>query len=491
MGRRGRISRRELLGGAAALGALGVAGHADAAQAEQAAPTRPELQRAREARPAAQLPARGEFVVRDAIVLTMDPALGDLERGDVHVRDGTIVAVGAALAAPGAEVIDGRDMIALPGLIDTHWHLWNSQARTLVADGPELGYFPVVMRLGQVYAPEDTYRGVMLGVAEAIYSGVTTVHDWAHNVRSPADADADLRALADAGIRARFSYGHRHGHPADQPMDRADLARVQREWFAGGGTSRDGLLTLGIASRGHPAITQVHVAQAEVLRADWDYARSLGLPITMHASAAGAAETLQDWLAPDTQLVHGVFFTERDRAVLAEKGVHLSVAPFSELRSTTSPSQITEMLAAGILVSLSFDASSLAANADMFATMRVAVDVEHMRQRDVFALPPRKALELATIDGARDLGIADRTGSLAPGKRADLILVRTTDLNMMPLVDPVIALVHCAQPYNVDTVVIDGRILKRGGQLTAIDIAQVGREAAESLAGLRVRAGGR
>ena len=485
--RQARISRRGLLGGAAGLGVLGAAVQAEAARA---APMRPERQRTPDGCPAAQLPARGEFVVRDAIVLTMDPALGDVPRGDVHVREGEIVAVGTDLAAPGAEVIDGRNMIALPGLIDTHWHLWNSQTRNLVGDGPELGYFPVVMRLGQVYTPEDTYRGVMLGVAEAIASGVTTVHDWAHNVRSPADADGDLRALADAGIRARFAYGFRHGHAADQPMDRADLARVQREWFAGGTTSRDGLLMLGICSRGHPALTQVHVAQADVLRGDWDYARSLGLPITLHGSAAGTGETLEDWLAADTQLVHGVFLNERDRAILAEKGVTLSVSPFSEARVTTNPAQITEMVAAGVLVSLSFDASGIAANADMFATIRMAVDLEHIRQRDVFALPPRQALELATINGARDLGIADRVGSLTPGKRADLILVRTTDLNMAPLVDPVIALVHCAQPFNVDTVIVDGRILKRGGQLTAIDTAKVVAEAAESLAGLRVRAGG-
>ncbi len=178
---------------------------------------------------AAQLPGRGELVVRGAYVLTMDPALGDFERGDVHVRDGEIVAVGAAVAAPGAEVIDGRDMIALPGLIDTHWHLWNSQMRNLVYEGPDLGYFAWAMRLGVAYTPDDTYRGVHLGVAEAINSGVTTVHDWAHNVRSPADADADLQALADTGIRARFSYGTPHGLDPDLPMDRADLARVQRE----------------------------------------------------------------------------------------------------------------------------------------------------------------------------------------------------------------------------------------------------------------------
>lgn len=290
-----------------------------------------------------------------------------------------------------------------------------------------------------------------LGVAEAIASGVTTVHDWAHNVRSPADADADLQALADSGIRARFSYGTPHGLDPDLPMDRADLARVQREWI---GARTEGLFTLGMASRGRPELTRLHTARPDVLRADWDHARSLGLPITIHASQAGAAALLggEGWLGPDVQFVHGVYATEQDVAILAETGAHMSISPVSDLRIVLGFAPVSDMLAAGFPLSLSFDASSIAGNADMFATMRVAVCAEHARTRDAMTLPPRRALELATIDGARDLGLADRVGSLTPGKRADLILVRTSDLNMAPFVDPYIALVHCAQPANVDTV---------------------------------------
>ena len=169
--------------------------------------------------------------MRNAHVVTMDAALGDFARGDIHVRNGAIVAVGPDLAAPGAQAIDGRAMIALPGLIDTHNHLWNSTCRNIVREGPKQGYFPTVLALGRQYTPEDTYRGVRLGCAELIYSGVTTVHDWAHNIRNPAHADADLRALADTGIRARFSYGtYQGGPPPDQTMDtmptwRACMAR--------------------------------------------------------------------------------------------------------------------------------------------------------------------------------------------------------------------------------------------------------------------------
>src|SRR5882724_2385159 len=124
----------------------------------------------------------------------------------------------------------------------------------------------------------------------------------------------------------------------------------------------------------------------------------------------------------------------------------------------------------------------------MFAHMRLLTDMECARSRDPLSVSARQVLEVATINGARDLGLADRVGSLTPGKRADLILVRTTDLNMAPLGDPVNAIVRSAQPHNVDTVVVDGRILKRGGKLTALDTEQIVREASESMATLRARA---
>ncbi len=176
-------------------------------------------------------------------MLTMDPALGDLSRGDIHVRDGEIIAVGTDLAAPSAEAIDGRDRIALPGFIDTHWHLWGSSLRSLIGDG-EMDYFSVMSRIGPQFTPEDNYRGVRLGLAEGLHSGITTVHNWSHNLLSPAHADAELRALSDVGVRSRFSYGYSRTLQTqpDRLTDFDDVARVQREWFAG---PDEGLLTMG------------------------------------------------------------------------------------------------------------------------------------------------------------------------------------------------------------------------------------------------------
>jgi 5-methylthioadenosine/S-adenosylhomocysteine deaminase len=139
------------------------------------------------------LPGRGEFVVRGAHVLSMDPSIGDFESGDVHVRDGVIVGIGLSVQAPGATAIDGKGTICMPGFVDTHWHHWTTFLRSVMrADDPKKTYFPVTFALGVHYTPEDSYRAVRMGLAEALSAGVTTTHNWAHIVRSPVNADAEI-----------------------------------------------------------------------------------------------------------------------------------------------------------------------------------------------------------------------------------------------------------------------------------------------------------
>src|SRR5882672_11506949 len=247
------ISRRMVLKGASALGALAATSGAVLAQAP---------------RRTAPLPMRREFVIRNATVLTMDPNIADLARADVHVRDGAIVAIGPRLNTR-ARAIDANGMICMPGIVDTHWHLWTTLFRPFVrADVDEVGYFPVSNRLGQLMAPEDSYRSVKLGVAEALSAGVTTVHNWAHNVRSPEHADAELSAMRDLGVRGRFAYGPSQCMPDDQSMDHAGLARVKRDWMPG-----DGMLTLGICSRnvGNMSIGGATrgVLTIEMVKKDW------------------------------------------------------------------------------------------------------------------------------------------------------------------------------------------------------------------------------
>jgi cytosine/adenosine deaminase-related metal-dependent hydrolase len=430
-------------------------------------------------------------VIRNAYVMTMDPDLGDLARGDVHVKGGAIVAVGKNLKG-GGQLIDGRGTIVLPGFVDTHWHMWNTLLRSMAGDKPEIGYFPTVAALGKVFTAEDMYHGTRLATAEAISSGFTFVHDWCHNVRNPEFAQASLRALKEAGLRGRFSYGAAQGHPPTETIDLADLQRLRRDWKS---HASEGLLGLGLAWRGLGA-GPVAIPPA-VYRKEFEAARDAGLPISVHAAnaraRAGQIATLasEKLLGADVQVIHAIWVTPDEIRSLAEAESPVSVSPYTELRIGFGFPRTGDLINAGVTVGLSVDTTTLAGNADMFAIMKVIQNVENGLSESEFKLPARRVLELATIEGARSMGLDEQIGSLKPGKRADLVMVSTTDVNIGVFTDPAHMLVEAAQPSNIDTVVVDGRILKRRGKLTAVDPGQVIADASASLAGVKKRAGWR
>ena len=468
-------TRREFLGSVAALGALGLPGCASLAGSAVEPGT---------------LPARGEYLVRDAYVMTMDPKSGDLHGADVHVKGGAIIAVGRGLEAPEAQVIDGRGMIVLPGLIETHWHMWNTLLRSMSGDKREHGYFPTALALGKAYLPSDMYQGTRLAAAEALNGGITFVHDWCHNIRSPQYAEENLRALRESGIRARFSYGAAQGHPADQTVDLPDLERLWRSWAS---YSNEGLLSLGLAWRGVYTGATGSVSAAAYKR-DFDAARTLRIPISVHANNRKGSDAIallarEKFLGKDVQIIHAVWVTPEEIRALADNGCPVSLSPYTELRIGFGFPVTGDFLAAGIPVGLSVDTTALSGNADMFAIMKAIQNIENGRSNNEFKLSARRVLELATIEGARSMGVDDRVGSLKAGKRADLIMVDTRAVNLAVFSEPAHLLVEAAQPANVDTVMVDGRILKRGGRLTAIDTGQLAGEASAALAALRRRAG--
>jgi 5-methylthioadenosine/S-adenosylhomocysteine deaminase len=435
--------------------------------------------------------ARGWLVVRGGYVVTMDPGTGDVPGGDVLVSDGLIAAVGPSLAVPpGCAELDAAGMIVAPGLVDTHWHMWNTLLRGMSETGP--GYFRLMARAGPAFGDGDVYHGTLLACAEAISSGITTVHDWCHNVRGPGHAAAGLRALGEAGLRGRFSYGYSAGHANDRPMDTDDLVRLHRDWASRSG---QGLLSLGMAWRGTGGSDPAMRLRPEVYRPEIEAARGLGLPVTVHAcgprSAAGQIQALAGagLLGPDLQVVHANCATGAEIGQLAEAGAAVSVSPFSELLIGYGLPRTAELVAAGIPVGLSVDTTALTGNADMFAIMKLTQGVSNALAFDEFAMTARRTLELATLGGAASLGLGAVTGSLSPGKRADLITVSAGGANLGVLTDPVQMLVTAAQPANVDTVIVDGRVLKRGGELTTLDAARIRADARQALSGVLARAG--
>jgi cytosine/adenosine deaminase-related metal-dependent hydrolase len=436
----------------------------------------------------------GALVIRGGYVLTMDPAAGDLPAADVQIADGQIVAVGPGLAVPaGTPEIDAAGMIVAPGLVDTHWHMWNTLLRSMSASPPEPGYFKVMVGAGRVFAPDDIYQGTRLACAEAISSGITTVHDWCHNVRGPGYAEAGLRALAEAGLRARFSFGCAAGHPNDQAMDLPGLQELHRDWDA---YSDGGRLSLGMAWRGPGGSNPAVRVPEPVYRREIETARVLGIPVTVHASGPPSAQgqiavlAQAGLLGPDLQVVHGNVATGDEVAALAAAGSPVSISPHSELLIGYGLPRTAEFLAAGIGVGLSVDTTLLTGNADMFAIMKVTQGIVNAQANDEFAMTHRQALSLATIEGACSLGMGEVTGSITPGKRADIICVSTGGPNLGVMTDPAHMLVTAAQPADVDTVIADGRVLKRAGALTTVDLPQAREDARRALAGVLARAAG-
>jgi 5-methylthioadenosine/S-adenosylhomocysteine deaminase len=467
------LTRRAILRGSAAAGALA-------------------LSRSAETAPASRVPARGHFIIHGAYVMTMEPNTGDIANGDVHVKDGAIVAVSPRISAPGATLIDGSGMIVLPGLVETHWHMWNTLLRSMSGEKPEFGYFRTTAALGQKCEPADMYQGTRLAAAEAINSGITFVHDWCHNIRGLDYAQASLRALKESGLRARFSYGAWQGMPNTEGIKIADFQRLHGDWA---NYANEGLITLGLAWRGMGGNNPATAIPAEIYTREIEAGRKLGLPISVHASgsrpAAGQIATIAkaNLLGRDMQIIHAVAATTDEIAAMKAAGCSVSVSPFSELRIGFGLPQTSEFLAAGIPVGLSVDTVELTGNADMFGIMKLVQNIENGRSEDEFKLTARRVLELGTIEGARSMGIADKVGSLKAGKRADLMMVSKRDVNLGIFGDPAHMIVSAAQPANVDTVVIDGRILKRGGKLVALDARAITTEASAANAALRKRAG--
>lgn len=415
----------------------------------------------------------------------MDASIGDLSTGDILVEDGVIAEVGSAKTFAGAEIIDGSGMIAMPGLVDTHSHMWTSLLRGMFRGVAAQGYFPMRNAFSGLYEPEDMYRAEYGAAVEAIASGITTTWDFCHNVRTPAYANACMEALAESGIRARFSYGPYPGLDAGTAIDLADLQRLSADWAGAP------LLEVGLAWRGPLGATDGAAYRAA--REEYEAARALGLSIAVHVSGPRAATQFASlkaggFYADNMQLIHATGAGDEEFAAMRDNGVAVSLTPLTELRCGYGVTQLGDYTGRDVAVGIGLDGNALSGNADLFAVMKIFLNIENGRFGDEFRTNARELLELATIGGARSMGLDHLIGSITPGKRADLILIDTNMLNLaVSADDPAHLIVESVQPANVDTVFVDGRPLKRGGALIGVDTRQAVAEFRAASDGLKRR----
>ena len=417
-------------------------------------------------------------LIRGGTVITMDPQLGDLPQGDILIEDGKIAGIEQHIDAD-AEVVEASGRIAIPGFVDTHRHTWEAAIRGCAPNATLDDYFVEVLdTFAPAYRAADVYASNLAGSLECLNAGITTLVDWSHINNTPEHADAAIRGLQETGIRAQYAYGSANTSLSDYwyeskiAIPAEDVRRVRETYFS----SDDGLLTMGLATRGPGFCVE------DVVRAEWSLARDLGIPITVHvamgrvAGRFGMIKQLNDYglLGPDTTYIHCCYFSEEEWQLVADSGGTISIAPQVEVQMGHGWPPVMKAIEYGLPPSLSIDVVTTAPG-DMFTEMRSAFGTERARvnaecwQADTpvpdTMLTARQMLEMATINGATVAGLGDRTGSLRPGKRADVVLIDARALNVAPVIDPVAAVTLCADVSNVETVMVDGQFRKRDGKL--------------------------
>jgi len=430
----------------------------------------------------------GRTLIKGGAVVTMDRRIADLPAGDVLIDNDRIAAIAPQIPAPdGAQIIDAADCIVLPGLINAHVHTWQSALRGIAGDWTVAKYMATMHRgLATLFRPEDLYIANLMGALNQIHCGSTTLADWCHNNPTPEYTDAAIDGLAESGIRAAFLHGSPKPDPkpgqkpfSEIPMPRSEVERLCKGRFA----SRDGLLTFGLAILGP------YYSIYEATRQDVELAREFDLLASMHVGggvpiAAGGFERLarEGLIRGKFNVVHGNDLSAQVIRVVTDRGGMFTVTAEIELQMGYGDPLTGQLIALDSPVSIGSDVEP-ATRGDLFAAMRITLQHERNRRTmeilaqagsrpEAIPVTCRQALEWATINGAKMLGLDDRIGSLAPGKQADVILLRAGDLNLFPVHDPVASAVMQGGVANVDTVLIAGRIVKRAGKLLYSNVEQ-------------------
>ncbi|GAA4341370.1 amidohydrolase family protein [Variovorax defluvii] len=418
--------------------------------------------------------SRQTLLIRGATVLSMDPGLGDLQAADVRIEGRRIAAVGLDLDSTGADCIEAQGMILIPGLIDSHTHLWQGPLKGLGAGMWGMGdYNRHIFPLRERFSAEDVGDATFATGVEMLDNGITSVLDFCHNVMTPGHAEAGLAAHARTGQRVLFGYGMlgRFDTLAADHAWRLDQVRALSREHAGGG---DALVRLGVA------LASMEFAGLQMVKAEMLLARERGLPMTFHQNVAGQIHELHEagLLGPDMLPVHCNPILDEELALLAQCGCGISFTPESEVGDGRSTRVIARAHRAGVTPSLGVDVPSRVA-LDLFSQMRLtfllmrAEEAECERASGRWPLArypgtpfiqPRDMLAYATVNAARAIGMGDALGRIAPGCLADLVLLRPGRYSAS-LGDPAAHVVLQANVSDVDTVIVDGRVRKRGGAL--------------------------
>jgi cytosine/adenosine deaminase-related metal-dependent hydrolase len=440
-------------------------------------------------------PTDRPVLFRGGTVLTVDASHRVLSGHDVLVVDGKIAAIGPDLTdlPDGTIEIDATDGIVMPGMVDTHRHLWQTAMRGYGADWTLTQYFVwYYLEHGKAFRPEDIHAGNLLGAIEALDAGVTTTVDWSHGLQTPAHADAAVDALQAVPGRFVLAYGNIQASP--------DVWTRTPEFrdFVNRRITGDEMLGFQLAFdvTGDPAFPE---------KAAFEVARELGVPVTTHAGVWGATgdDSIRlmhenGFMTPETVYVHGASLSDDSYQRIAATGGSVSVSTESEQSAGQGYPSTWTLRRHGIPVSLSMD-TSVWWSADLFSAMRTTLGADRSRAHleahalgetvTHSALRADQVVEWATRGGAAVLG-KDDLGSIEVGKKADLVLVKNEHSPVsFPLLNPHGHIAFQAGRGDVHTVLVGGKIVKRDGRLVGIDLAAARHAVEQTVEHLRATIG--
>jgi len=471
------------------------------------------------------------YIIRGGAVMTMDPSMphrGEFAKADVLVEGKKIVAVGPNLPVAGAAQIDATGRIVMPGFIDTHHHQFETVLRSFLADGVLINdgsgspsgsttYFEfILLTFAPVYRPQDVYINELFGGLSQLDAGVTTVHDVSQIHHSPQHSDAAIQALFDTGRRAAFGYFESagaailHTNPGNQYPQ--DASRIKKQWFS----SSDQLVTMIMGG-------EVYLGNQST-DDSWTIGRNLGLQIAAHILspfgirptfdllAAGTGGNGHIGMGPDNLFIHTTGMSDTAWQRVKDVGAQVSIAFPIEMNMRHGMPPIIRMQMMGMEPSLSTDVECTM-TADSFTQMRAAMNLQRMIVNQMtldkpngnqnlpdprnwelpqtamtsndnpgfpyWPKPPagvpaplttRDVLRYATMNGAKGLRLDTKTGSLTPGKEADIIILDASAINVAPLNQVPGAVVSLMDRTNVETVIVAGKIRKWKGELLDVDL---------------------
>src|SRR5438093_3676520 len=472
------------------------------------------------------------YIIRGGAVMTMDPSIpnkGEFLNADVLVEGKKIVAVGPNLHAGGAAEIDARGKIVMPGFIDTHHHQFETALRSFLADGVLINdksgsvagsttYFEyVLLTFAPVYRPEDVYISELFGGLAQLDDGVTTVHDVSQIHHSPQHSDAAIRALFNTGRRAAFGYFESAGGVAGNQYPQ-DAVRIKNQYFS----SSDQLVHMIMGG-------EVYLGDATADQS-WTIGRQLDLQIAAHILSPFSIRPIFDRLAagtggnghigigPDNLFIHMTGMSDAAWQKVKDVGAQVSIAFPIEMNMRHDIPPIIKMQSLGLEPSLSTDVE-VTMTADFFTQMRVCMNMQRMVVNQMILNSPngnqnlpdprnwelpqsaitvddiplypywpnttanipapltaRDALRFATINGAKHLRLDKKTGSLTPGKEADIIILDATAINVAPLNNVPGAVVSLMDRTNVETVIVAGKVREWTGKRLDVNLDNLRRQ---------------